>query len=91
MKIEYSCENCGKRFPTPEEAKRCESKHKHNELKEKSANTIKELIEKHIKIFNEFPNIILSDEAVEFMKNDVNSKLLDIVTVIEEMFGKEEE
>lgn len=90
MKIEYSCENCGKRFPTPEGAKRCESEHKHNELKEKSADTIRELIEKHIKTFNEFPDIVFSDEAIEFMKNDLHSNLIDIITILEEMFGKEE-
>ena len=54
MKIEYTCEVCGKHFATQDEAKKCEEAHnsekKREELKKKSAEAISELIDKLVDV-----------------------------------------
>lgn len=90
MKSEYICETCGKRFHTEEEAAACEKSHeiekKRNELKEKSAAVIGEMIEKHIKTFKEFPEVKISDEATEFITKDLSCNLHDALRMLVSLF-----
>lgn len=80
MKVEYSCEVCGKRFATPEGATECEAAHKaqekRDELKEKSSKAISELINKHYETFKEFPHIEVSEE-IQKAANDEATQALE--------------
>lgn len=91
MRIEYTCEVCGKRFATQEEAKKCEETHnsekKREELKEKSAVAIAELIDKHIETFGEFPELKISNKSVEVLAKVAHDSIDELLNeCINEIF-----
>lgn len=68
MKVEYTCEVCGRRFNTQKEAEDCERFHndkaaKREQLKKDSEAALSSLVEKHILTFKEIPKFTLSKEA----------------------------
>lgn len=79
MKIEYTCDVCGKHFATQDEAKKCEEAHnsekKREELKKKSAEAISELIDKHIEMFGDFPELKLSDKASDVLVTNTRDSI----------------
>lgn len=83
MKIEYTCDVCGKRFATQYEAKKCEEAHnsekKREELKKKSAEAISELIDKYIETFGDFPELKLSDKASDVLVTNTRDSIDKLV------------
>ena len=83
MKIEYTCEVCGKHFATQDEAKKCEEAHnsekKREELKKKSAEAISELIDKHIETFGDFPELKLSGKASDVLVTNTRHSIDNLV------------
>lgn len=83
MKIEYTCDICGKRYPTSGMADMCEKGHsaqkRREELREKSSRAISELYEKHIKEFGEIPELSLSEEGRELATKFVVKKFAGLM------------
>lgn len=83
MKIEYTCDVCGKHFATQDEAKKCEEAHnsekRREELKKKSAEAISELIDKHIETFGDFPELKLSDKASDVLVTNTRGSIDNLV------------
>lgn len=83
MKIEYTCEVCGKHFATQDEAKKCEEAHnsekRREELKKRSAEAISELIDKHIEMFGDFPELKLSDKVSDVLVTNTRDSIDNLV------------
>lgn len=69
MKIEYTCETCGKRYSTPAEANACEAKHKEEKkkaaLKKEAESAINSLINQYVKTYKAMPLIKIDDDNME--------------------------
>lgn len=86
MKVKYTCEVCGAEFNTPDEAKKCESKHdllrKKDELKAKSEEAIAEMVNRHIQTFKEFPSVELSEESQKIIHKAAGEAFIDILEAV---------
>lgn len=80
MKIEYTCEVCGKRFATPAEARECEKGHeeeKRLEGKRKELeNAINEAVNKYIEVYHVFPTVSVEDKNLALLRTNEIFKLL---------------
>lgn len=82
MKVEYTCEVCGRRFNTQKEAEDCERFHndkaaKREQLKKESEAALSSLYEKHILTFKEVPKFKLSKEADDLVFDLFSDSLED--------------
>lgn len=92
MKIEYTCEACGTHYSTQKAANDCEESHKaarkREDLKAKSEATISDLIERHVKTFNDVPALTLSNEATNIVAHIASRSFAHtLLSHLQQVFG----